>query len=280
MPLIIPTRFYQPRGAFDPASGGASPEVSQFLSRTSGLSGTETTAYTTMIDGLVTDGIWSKIDGLYIFATNTTTTANLNVKSSSFGLTQTGTITFTADQGYTPNGSTGFLNTAYTPSSSGGSLTQNSAFAAVYIRTSRTSSATVAQMGAFSGGSNSLYLIPDISSGTMDAIMNAGAGSMNFTQADTDIQGFWVASRTGSTTTNAFNFRTGTSSLGSNATASTGLSTDSIYIGAMNNGGSAAFFAGDQQAAVAFGGGLTSGEALSLSNRVNAYITAVGANVY
>jgi hypothetical protein len=71
-----------------------------FLARTSGLNAAHRNAYTALIDGLVTDGVWTSLDALYITATDTTTNANLNLVSSSFPLTQTGTITFTADQGY------------------------------------------------------------------------------------------------------------------------------------------------------------------------------------
>src|SRR5229473_5562637 len=63
------------------APGGGCSQATTFLARTSGLSGTETTAYTNLICGLVTDGVYPSLDALYIFATNTTTTANLNLIS-------------------------------------------------------------------------------------------------------------------------------------------------------------------------------------------------------
>ena len=69
--------------------GGGCSAATTFLARTSGLSGTETTAYTTMICGMITDGTWSLFDGLYVFATNTKTTAKLNLVSTSYGLTRT-----------------------------------------------------------------------------------------------------------------------------------------------------------------------------------------------
>jgi hypothetical protein len=68
-----------------------------------------------MICGMVTDGTWSLLDALYIFATNNTTTANLNLVSTSFGITQVGTVTFAADTGYTGDGSTGALGTNFNP---------------------------------------------------------------------------------------------------------------------------------------------------------------------
>src|ERR1700722_6049094 len=83
-----------------------------FLGRTSGLSNALQDDYCNMIKGLESDGLItgtlgstascgsttsaSLIDLFYIFSTNTTTTANLNLCGTSFGLTQHGTITFTA----------------------------------------------------------------------------------------------------------------------------------------------------------------------------------------
>jgi hypothetical protein len=131
-------------------SGGAGcTAATNFLARTSGLSGTETTAYTTMICGLVTDGVitgnlsgatgcGSVLDGLYIFATNTTTTANLNLCGTSYGLTQHGSVTFNADTGYTGDGTTGYFDTGFNPSTAGGNFSLNSASIGSYILTNRT----------------------------------------------------------------------------------------------------------------------------------------------
>src|ERR1039457_3408340 len=96
-------------GGYAAIGSGNAAQTTAFLARTSGLSGTETTAYTNLINGLVSDGTWSLLDALYIFATNSTTTANLNLISTSFGLTQHGTVTFSADHGYTGDGTAGYL---------------------------------------------------------------------------------------------------------------------------------------------------------------------------
>jgi hypothetical protein len=117
-------------------------QATTFLARTSGLSGTETTAYTNLICGMVTDGTWSLLDALYIFATNTTTTAKLNLISTSFPIAYHGTPAessqFSADHGYTGDGSTVYLDTGFIPSSAGGVFTLNSAHIGQYMLTSRT----------------------------------------------------------------------------------------------------------------------------------------------
>src|SRR5229473_4702071 len=141
------------------APGGGCSQATTFLARTSGLSGTETTAYTNLICGLVTDGIitgtlsgatgcGTVLDGLYIFATNTTTTANLNLCGTSFGLTTSAAPSFTADRGYTGNGTTQFLDTGFIPSAAGGATTLNSTSLGAYVLTNRTTGNTAVTIGA------------------------------------------------------------------------------------------------------------------------------------
>jgi hypothetical protein len=169
-------------------------QATTFLARTSGLSGTETTAYTNLICGMVTDGTWSLLDALYIFATNTTTTANLNLCGTSFGLTVNGSVSFTADVGYTgASGAGNYIATGYIPSTAGGVLTLNSASIGVYNRTSRTTDNSEVQMGANDGVGNYIYLelkaagaaFYDVNAQTFPSATNANA------------QGFYVATRTG-----------------------------------------------------------------------------------
>src|SRR4051812_42354 len=56
-----------------------------FLARTSGLNGTHTNAYNALICGMVADGTWcgSLFDAIYIFATQDSTTALLNLCAAS-----------------------------------------------------------------------------------------------------------------------------------------------------------------------------------------------------
>src|SRR5262245_58714994 len=94
-------------------------EAAQFLARTSGLDTAHTNAYTALIDGLVADGIWSKLDLLHIYATQDSTNALLNLISSSFtGITH-GSPTFTADRGFTgvSGSSTVYIDTQFNPNS-------------------------------------------------------------------------------------------------------------------------------------------------------------------
>lgn len=72
-----------------------------FLARTSGLDATHIAAYKALINGLVADGVWAKLDLLQIYATQDQTTANLNLISTSFTASPQNAPTWGADVGYT-----------------------------------------------------------------------------------------------------------------------------------------------------------------------------------
>src|SRR6266404_3514163 len=74
---------------------GSCAQSTAFLARTSGLDTTHTNAYNSLICGLVTNGVFSKFDFLYIYATQNSTTALLNLISTSFNSTVHGAPTFT-----------------------------------------------------------------------------------------------------------------------------------------------------------------------------------------
>ncbi len=67
--------------------------------------------YINLICGLVTDGLWTNLGVLYVFATQDTPTAILNLVSSSNAATISGNPTFTAGQGFTGLvGANNFIN--------------------------------------------------------------------------------------------------------------------------------------------------------------------------
>ena len=84
-------------------------------------------AYDAVIRALLAAGVWSKLDALYLLAAADAATALTNLKQSSYGLTAVNSPAFTADRGYTGNGTTQYLNPGFTPSTAGGKLVQNSA---------------------------------------------------------------------------------------------------------------------------------------------------------
>ena len=132
-----------------------SPEVTQFLARTSGLDSTHIAAYTALIDGLVADGIWAKIDALYIFATQTSGNALVNLKSSSYLATISGSLTHTADDGYTMAGGSNYVNTGFNASTAGAGYQQNNAHMSVWMFNNNGSMGGT--VGTISGSTSSIF---------------------------------------------------------------------------------------------------------------------------
>jgi hypothetical protein len=94
------------------AGGGGTTGCSQataYLARATGETA-HASDLTTLICGLVTDGVWSKLDALYILAQQTQADARLNLVGTSYSLT--GTATFTAYQGFSAFPGTG-LDTGF-----------------------------------------------------------------------------------------------------------------------------------------------------------------------
>lgn len=244
------------------AAGGCSPgaEATAFLARTSGLNAAHTNAYCTMINGLVTDGVFAKLDALYIFATDTSTNALLSLVSATYNATVTGTPTFTADTGYTTSlGNlidTGFNpTTAPTPK-----FVQNSATAFGWSNTSGQINGSI--IGQTTTGV--LYLYTRHTTDVIFYGLNDGAFS---SVANTDGSGFYAGNRTASNATQAY--KNG-SSVATASPASTTPGNANIVFGR----GNGAAWAG-QVMAGGFGQSLSGTEQGNLYARVHTYLQTI-----
>lgn len=269
-------------GSFGSASNGASgpanaAQTNAFLARTSGLSSTEIAAYIALINGLVSDGTFSLLKALYIFATNTTTTANLNLISTSFGITTTAAPTFAADVGYTGNGTSQFLNTNLAPSAA---FVQNTASFGVYVTGGRTTQTNIVAIGSAVSGSTNAYIKPLVTSSAHASIELNGNSFPGVTTPGNTANGFMSVVRTVSTGVSVYKNASSTA-VGSPADTSTAVSTNAFYIFAVNTAGTASLFSTDTISSAYIGNtSITGAQHLLLSNRINAYMTALGINVY
>jgi hypothetical protein len=263
--------------------GSGCTAATAWLARTSGLSMTETNAYTTMICGMIADGngcaAWSGSSGtmdlLYVFATNTTTTANLNLCGTGNTLTQSGTVTFLADNYYQGNGSTGYFDTGLILPST--DFTQNSASLGTYVLNNRTStSLSYCEIGHPTG----IFIAPDNNAGGYEQSLLEVTGDSAAGQ--TSAQGAWIATRTASNAVAGYKNGSSTPIL-TGTTASVSFSGSySIYVSSCRFGAgqTASNWSADQIAATFVGGALTATQAVAINNRINAYMTALGINVY
>ncbi len=259
-----------PTGA--PVTAGCS-QSATFLARTSGLDATHVAAYQAMICGMVTDGVWcgSKVDALWILATQDSTTAKLNLCSTSFTLTANGAPNFTADAGYLgiDSSTTVYLDTGLNPATAGGNFVLNSAHLAVWSLTNEQSSAGGSTAIGSYDGSNRLQITPWYSDGNSYLRVNS-TGSTIISVGNSS--GYWVENRSGS---GAVQFYRNGSSIGTDTTASSAIPSFNVFVLALNNSGSAANGLHLRIAAGHLGASLTSGNVTALNSRICTFLTTV-----
>ncbi len=224
-----------------------------------------------LIVGLKADGVWTKLDRLWLFAAEDAPSALTDLVATATA-TAVNTPTFTVDQGYAGDGATSYLDTNFVPSTAGGNAALNSIHVSVYGQ-------TFGSTGFFSGyiegddPGSFVGIVRFTVNGKVDYFLNEGSGGTETLSP----AGMLIASRTGA---NAAALYSNGSSVDTNASASNALLSKSIFVLARNGNGTPTGFVSDEMSAASIGGGLTPTDATNLSSRVNTYMTAIGANVY
>ena len=174
--------------AQQPASSGSCTAATNYLARTSGGNeGGNSANITTLICGLVTDGVitgnlsgaagcGSYLNGLYILAQQNASDAVLNLCGTSFTVSPS-TATFTAYQGYSAFPTNG-VDTGFNPTSSSGSLfTQNNATMGAWAYNTPAAAST-AQLGTGSGAGSSVLAMSYASGSQYYCYIGYGGGSI------------------------------------------------------------------------------------------------------
>jgi hypothetical protein len=183
-------------------------------------------------------------------------------------ITNVAGATFTAGQGFTPNGTTSFLNTNYNPSVEGIKYTLNSASFGFYSRTN------VGNLSRSGGGSGSnLCSITANLFGIF--IHNVNSATSPIVGGASNSLGFYSAVRTNSLTTALF--KNGSSVGGATSGPSTGVPDRDFFIGAFNNAGTAVDF-DTRQIAISFAGSGTINQS-DFYTTVQNLATTLGFNV-
>lgn len=231
------------------------------------------TAYNNLIVGLKADSLWTRLDRLWCWCAQDAIAAVRDVKAIQ-SATPTASPTFTTKTGYDFNGSTQYFDSGFAPSTAGGAYTQNSAHIGVWCLDDVPLSSNL-DMGASAAGAAPFARICARSSGAvaMTCILNSGTTFTANHTVSTSV-GHSLFSRTASNLTTAY--KDG-ASLTTDATASTGLPSNNIFIGA-NNTGSAGSFSTRAQAFCHFGSGLDATQAGNLYTRLNTFKTAMAAS--
>jgi hypothetical protein len=258
---------------FKPRAFGSSvdTDAAAFFTAAGITDATQKSAVNTLVVGLKANSLWTKFNAIYPMVGGTATTHKFNLKNpvdsdAAFRLSFSGGWTHSST-GALPNGTNGFADTFLTPSTT---LSLNSTHLSIYSRTQTTSGAV--DMGC-TNGTTSCNLNMSFTNFFYANINNFAFAT---TLANAVTQGFFIGNRRASNVENGF--KAGTKII-ETATASTSLPNRTIYLGARNDSGTAAYYSNRQIAFATVGSGITDSEAATFSTLVQTYQTSLSRQV-
>jgi len=216
---------------------------------------------TQLVADLTADGLWSKFGLFYRLAAPDTTYAKINwVAPGTNDLTEVGSLTFTANQGYASDGATGYLNTSrnantFTATDCSAGFYGITPDAFLFMGTTRVNDILV--VGTPPNG-------PDPSWGLIGA---ANSFNSNLTEAP----GHLVQDRTGTAQTRYLNG----SLNASNTATNTAIQANPLWL--LRSGGTGYSESGAIMGCAHVGTHLTASQMATLYSRLTTFLTAVGA---
>ena len=270
-------KYAPPSGfsAWDSAAPTHSAQALAYLARTvGGNEGGNGANIATLIDGLVSDGVWAKLDALYVLAQQNATDALLNLVGTSYGMTTVGLLKdvpslrsapFTSYVGFGPFVAQ-YLATGFNPSTATSpQFTQNSASFGVWTIASVVE--PVSQMGnSIAGSSGESHIYNDFTDGNFYArLNNATVGGVPVPGT----KGLFVGDRASSSA--VVPYWNGTAQASQSSTSQAPLNSP-FDVGAATGAGST----GQQLSAAFIGASLGAAGQLALYNRLRTYMTSIG----
>lgn len=232
----------------------------------------------TFVAAEMASGAWERTDD-YIFQVGENTAQALtSLKQRRLG-TLIDAPAFTIDRGYAYDGSNDGVNTGFVPASHAVAMRPTDVRIAVYSRTNVASNNYAA--GASDSGNRQLRIRPRVAAGTTGIIETNAVGG-TFTLPASDSRGFTAGSRNGPDATSVVGYKNGvamTRSADPSAFNNTLLGTQAVFIGGNNSGGSLNLPSAVTIGLLVLGASLTPDQELAQYNNVQAFMTAVGANV-
>lgn len=249
--------------------GGDDPDVVAFVAA-AGLSDvTQINAVRLFVQTLKANNLWNSFDALYPFMGSSAGSHSINLKNpAKYQIAWHGSVTHGLNS-VTGDGSTGYGDTGFNPSTAGGVYSQNSAAIGVYNRT--VNPAFKPFIGTFDG-SNSAELEKQSVGLNNELIVDGLNNGSIFGAVTVDFSGLLVGSRTGLNTQASYC----SAGITANGNASAGVPNRSFYLLSLNNNGSALGFSNANLGFAFMGAGLSGVQFTILQNAVNALIALQG----
>jgi hypothetical protein len=224
----------------------------------------------TMVTGWVSDGVWTKIDGIWVLANHITGADSLrDWKTPANTATAYNNPSWEQWSGWTGNGSNAYIDLNWIPSVNGVNYTRNSASIGGYIRDNvAENSVDFGVSGIHDARLQSRW------SGDLAIIRINSNISSNI--ANTDSRGMFIINRVLFTHQECWKNKV---RIINGAVASTGLPNISVYILGGNLNDSLAAASTRQQSMIFIGGGLTQADIDSITNRFETRMDAHGKGV-
>lgn len=219
----------------------------------------------TLIKSLVQAGIWDKLDAFYMLAAADAQSSLLNWVSTSYNLTAVNSPAFVANQGYTGDGATSYLDTGFNPTTAPSpKFVQDSAHQALWSRTNNPNGAA----DSFDFGSSNSYISRAVS------LSGRGATRPNAASAQLIGSGAYpgYAGWTRSAAAVWEGYAQGVDSGG--GTTASAAPVNSTFAILRSRDGS---FGANQIATAHFGSNLTAGEVAAAYAALQTYLQAIGA---
>ena len=221
-------------GGFITAPYAEDPDATTYLNRlTNAPSQAHRLRVSAMIKELKTAGVWASLDALYLTLNQDTDAAQKNLKGAVYDSVITGTVAFTAFGGVQGDGSTGYIDSKFTPSTaSTPNFSANSAEVSIFSLSGAGNAQADFGTAATSGNDFSGFIrIP--ASGDVARIKANAAGGTNGTQAVATAAGLWSFARSSSS---ACRVQHNGADFGSYSQTEAGLPTSSITLMRDNTG--------------------------------------------
>lgn len=262
-----------PIGTFDPAT---SLWVAAVNTAGGTVSGGRQIIVNTFVVCMKTASLFSIFDRYWLMAGEDAPSAKVDIIARQ-QWTLNGTYAFSASNGYTGDGSTGYADTGFNPNTAGGNFQLNDASAGVQLQTNRTTGNGSYAFGAIDTGfTTGTTLVPFSTGLALFARVNGITTTGN--APPSSVRASWAITRQSSGGTTIYQ---NGSSYATTSDVSVSLTPANIFISALNfNGPFSGSFSTDQTSAFWLSKGMSSGQISSFETCHNAMMTSIGINVH
>lgn len=223
--------------------------------------------------GFKSAGIWTPADAIHFQAAHDAQAARLNWKGDIYNLTAVNSPVFIIDRGYGGDGVSAYLDTGLAPGAAGLKFQQNSAHYSFYDRTIRGDD-SADQIGVFDGACASVLQTRGGGLSTYSITDSAGGAGI----ATTANHGLYAADRSVPASFAAFKNGASVGTVTTVSVAPVGNGAK-FFILCLSNNNTVVGPTQDQVGFTSFGASLGSAGQGQLYTIVQAYMTAIGANV-